>query len=158
MHNVLELPLHLGPKIPTEPQLTMWTAHPSIRPTVILLWSIVPACAIWGSIILGIGNKFQLFQDFAVNGIEIARRRPTAGSGALRPRRRRLRRADVAIRQYLRGALEVSGLTGKNGQLINVVPGKNLVMIRMGDAPDNALVPFTYQNDLWTKLNAVIGN
>jgi len=47
---------------------------------------------------------------------------------------------------------------GKNGQIINVVPSKNLVVIRMGDAPDNNLVPFTYQNDLWAKLNAVMTN
>jgi CubicO group peptidase (beta-lactamase class C family) len=47
---------------------------------------------------------------------------------------------------------------GKNGQLINVVPSKNLVMIRMGDAPDNNLVPFTFQNELWGKLNAIITN
>jgi len=47
---------------------------------------------------------------------------------------------------------------GKNGQLINVVPSKNIVVIRMGDAPDNALVPFTFQNDLWAKLNTVITN
>ncbi len=46
----------------------------------------------------------------------------------------------------------------RTGQLINVVPSKNIVMIRMGDAPDNALVPFSYQNDLWAKLNAVIPN
>lgn len=45
---------------------------------------------------------------------------------------------------------------GKNGQIINVVPGKNLVVIRMGDVPDNALVPFTFQNELWAKLNAII--
>ncbi|HCW06605.1 MAG TPA: serine hydrolase [Cytophagales bacterium] len=47
---------------------------------------------------------------------------------------------------------------GKNGQMINVVPSKNLVVIRLGDAPDTNLVPFTYQNDLWAKLNAVITN
>ncbi len=47
---------------------------------------------------------------------------------------------------------------GKNGQLINVVPSKNLVVIRVGDAPDNNLVPFTFQNDLWAKLNAIIAN
>ncbi|MBI1769814.1 MAG: beta-lactamase family protein [Bacteroidetes bacterium] len=47
---------------------------------------------------------------------------------------------------------------GKNGQLINVVPSKNLVVIRVGNAPDNALVPFTFQNDLWAKLNTVITN
>lgn len=47
---------------------------------------------------------------------------------------------------------------GKNGQLINVVPSKNIVVIRVGDAPDNSLVPFTLQDDLWVKLNAVIVN
>jgi len=47
---------------------------------------------------------------------------------------------------------------GKNGQLINKVPGKNLVVIRIGDTPDNSQVPFTLQDDLWVKLNAVITN
>ncbi len=47
---------------------------------------------------------------------------------------------------------------GKNGQLINMVPSKGLVVIRMGDVPDNFLVPFNFQNDLWAKLNAVITN
>lgn len=45
---------------------------------------------------------------------------------------------------------------GKNGQLINVVRSQNLVVIRMGDAPDNNLVPFTFQDDLWKELNKVI--
>lgn len=45
---------------------------------------------------------------------------------------------------------------GKNGQLINVVPSQNLVVIRMGDAPDNTLVPFTFQDDLWKELNKII--
>jgi CubicO group peptidase (beta-lactamase class C family) len=44
---------------------------------------------------------------------------------------------------------------GKNGQLINIVPSKKLVIIRMGDDPDNGLVPFTFQDELWKKLNAV---
>jgi CubicO group peptidase (beta-lactamase class C family) len=47
---------------------------------------------------------------------------------------------------------------GKNGQQINVVPSKNLVVIRMGDAPDNGLVPFTFQNELWGKLSTIIPN
>ena len=47
---------------------------------------------------------------------------------------------------------------GKNGQLINMVPSKGLVVIRMGDVPDNFLVPFNFQNDLWAKLNAIITN
>ena len=46
---------------------------------------------------------------------------------------------------------------GKNGQIINVVPSKNLVVIRMGDdTQDNGLVSFTFQNDLWAKLNTII--
>lgn len=45
---------------------------------------------------------------------------------------------------------------GKNGQYVNVVRSQKLVMIRMGDNPDNSLVPYTYQNQIWEKLNAVI--
>ena len=45
---------------------------------------------------------------------------------------------------------------GKNGQLINVVPSKNLIVIRMGDSPDTNLVPFLFQNTLWEKLNEII--
>ena len=47
---------------------------------------------------------------------------------------------------------------GKNGQLINVVPSKKLVIIRMGDVPDASLVPFTLQNEIWAKLNSIIVN
>jgi CubicO group peptidase (beta-lactamase class C family) len=45
---------------------------------------------------------------------------------------------------------------GRNGQLINIVPSQNLVVIRMGDIPDNVLVPFTFQDDLWVELKKVI--
>ncbi len=45
---------------------------------------------------------------------------------------------------------------GKNGQLINVVPSQNLVVIRIGDDPDTSLVPYVFQNDLWKKLNEII--
>lgn len=45
---------------------------------------------------------------------------------------------------------------GKNGQLINVVPSKNLVVIRMGDVPDESLVPFLFQDDMWEKLKLII--
>lgn len=47
---------------------------------------------------------------------------------------------------------------GKNGQLINIVPSQNLIMIRMGDVPDNSLVPFLFQDDIWEKLNEIIVN
>lgn len=42
---------------------------------------------------------------------------------------------------------------GKNGQFINVVPSQNLVLIRMGDNPDDALVPFLYNDQIWAYMN-----
>ncbi len=47
---------------------------------------------------------------------------------------------------------------GKNAQLINVVPSKRVVVIRMGDDPATSLVPFLYQDDLWKVLNTIIIN
>lgn len=48
-----------------------------------------------------------------------------------------------------------SGL-GKNGQFLNIVPSQNLIVIRMGNNPDNSLVPAKYQDDIWEKLSAII--
>jgi CubicO group peptidase (beta-lactamase class C family) len=45
---------------------------------------------------------------------------------------------------------------GKNGQVINVIPGQGLVLIRMGNAPDASLVPFMINNEIWRRLNAVM--
>ncbi len=45
---------------------------------------------------------------------------------------------------------------GKNGQLLNIVPSENLIVVRMGDNPDFSLVPVDYQEEIWEKLNAVI--
>ncbi|MCX6138076.1 MAG: serine hydrolase [Ignavibacteriales bacterium] len=45
---------------------------------------------------------------------------------------------------------------GKNGQLINVVPSLGLVFVRMGDAPDNSLVPTTLNTQIWERLAKVI--
>ena len=42
---------------------------------------------------------------------------------------------------------------GKNGQYLNVVPSQNLVIVRMGDAPDSRLVPLTFHNEMWEKIN-----
>lgn len=44
---------------------------------------------------------------------------------------------------------------GKNGQFINIVPSQNLVWIRMGDAPNNSLVPFTLNNDIWGYIDSL---
>jgi CubicO group peptidase (beta-lactamase class C family) len=46
---------------------------------------------------------------------------------------------------------------GKNGQFINVVPGMGLVFIRMGDAPDDAMVPFMLNEEIWKRLSRVFG-
>jgi CubicO group peptidase (beta-lactamase class C family) len=40
---------------------------------------------------------------------------------------------------------------GKNGQILIVVPSQNLIIVRMGDNPDNSLVPTAYVNDLWNE-------
>ncbi len=48
---------------------------------------------------------------------------------------------------------------GKNGQFINIVPSKRLIMVRMGLAPDSSYeVPMEFNNDIWRKLNEVIYN
>ena len=45
---------------------------------------------------------------------------------------------------------------GKNGQFVEVIPSKNLVVIRMGETPDGSLVPITFHNEMWEKINLVI--
>ena len=42
---------------------------------------------------------------------------------------------------------------GKNGQYINVVPSQNLVLIRMGNAPDGNEVPVTLNDKIWEHIN-----
>lgn len=46
---------------------------------------------------------------------------------------------------------------GKNDQKIYIVPSKNLVVIRMGEAADDSNFALsTFDNDLWAKINAII--
>lgn len=42
---------------------------------------------------------------------------------------------------------------GKNGQFIDVVPSRNLVLIRIGKAPDEFPVPFLLNNAIWEYVN-----
>ncbi|MCF8428490.1 MAG: serine hydrolase [Bacteroidia bacterium] len=44
---------------------------------------------------------------------------------------------------------------GKGGQFLNIVPSQNLVWLRMGDDPNNSLVPFLLNNDIWEYVNAL---
>ena len=44
---------------------------------------------------------------------------------------------------------------GKNGQYINVVPSMNLVLIRMGNAPDGNEVPVTLNDKIWEHINGL---
>ena len=41
---------------------------------------------------------------------------------------------------------------GKNGQILMVVPSQNLIVVRMGNNPDNSLVPVNYIRDLWNEI------
>ncbi len=47
---------------------------------------------------------------------------------------------------------------GKNGQYIDVIPSENMVVIRMGESPDNSAVPITFHNEMWELINAIITN
>ncbi|TVR80329.1 MAG: T9SS C-terminal target domain-containing protein [Saprospirales bacterium] len=45
---------------------------------------------------------------------------------------------------------------GRDGQILMVIPSKNMVIVRMGDNPDNVLVPFFLINDIWERMNRVL--
>ncbi|MGY8933736.1 MAG: serine hydrolase domain-containing protein [Flavobacteriales bacterium] len=45
---------------------------------------------------------------------------------------------------------------GTNGQFVEIIPSKNFVVIRMGEAPDGSLVPISFHNEMWEKIKLVI--
>jgi len=45
---------------------------------------------------------------------------------------------------------------GKNGQIIDVIPSENMVVVRMGEAPDNSLLPVTFHDEMWEILGKLI--
>lgn len=51
---------------------------------------------------------------------------------------------------------DLIGALGRNGQFIDIVPSQNLIVIRMGDNPDDSLVPTTFHNEMWVKIMEVI--
>jgi CubicO group peptidase (beta-lactamase class C family) len=42
---------------------------------------------------------------------------------------------------------------GKDGQFLNVIPGQQMVLVRMGEAPDNLPVPFLLNDNIWKYVN-----
>ncbi len=46
---------------------------------------------------------------------------------------------------------------GKNGQMLQIIPSKNMVWMRMGESPDdkNPLVSVTYADEVWNYINAL---
>ncbi|MDD3877523.1 MAG: serine hydrolase [Bacteroidales bacterium] len=47
---------------------------------------------------------------------------------------------------------------GKNGQILNIVPSQNLVMVRMGDSPSSGDIASLLNDTIWQKMNAVMCN
>lgn len=47
---------------------------------------------------------------------------------------------------------------GKNGQILDIVPSQNLIVVRMGNSPDGleALVPTLFNNTIWDYLNQLM--
>ncbi len=45
---------------------------------------------------------------------------------------------------------------GLNGQVVVVWAEKNIVIVRMGDAPDTGAVPFQLLNEIWTRLEPIL--
>jgi CubicO group peptidase (beta-lactamase class C family) len=44
---------------------------------------------------------------------------------------------------------------GKNGQILMVVPSQNMIVVRMGNNPDNSLVPVNYVRELWNEIEGL---
>lgn len=45
---------------------------------------------------------------------------------------------------------------GKNSQFVHIIPSRNLIVVRMGENPDQSLVPINFQRDLWEILDGII--
>lgn len=45
---------------------------------------------------------------------------------------------------------------GKNGQYLDVIPSQNLVVVRMGEAPSDSLVPVIFHNKVWEYLDQIM--
>jgi CubicO group peptidase (beta-lactamase class C family) len=51
---------------------------------------------------------------------------------------------------------EMIAAMGKNGQQLNIIPSKNIIVVRMGDSADGSAVAINLQDEIWEKLNGII--
>lgn len=51
---------------------------------------------------------------------------------------------------------ELIAAMGKNGQFIEVLPEEGIVVVRMGEAPGNSLLPVLFHDDMWEILSRLI--
>ena len=49
----------------------------------------------------------------------------------------------------------VSGI-GKNGQYISIIPSLKMVMVRMGENPEEVSVPLLFQRDIWDQMQTIL--
>lgn len=45
---------------------------------------------------------------------------------------------------------------GKNGQFLDIIPSENIVVVRMGDAPNDDLAPIFFHDEMWEQLSSII--
>lgn len=56
---------------------------------------------------------------------------------------------------FLNAPEDMISALGKNGQIINIVPSQNLVMVRMGNFSQNTPVPFFIIDEIWERFNDI---
>ncbi len=45
---------------------------------------------------------------------------------------------------------------GANGQYLCIIPSKDMVIVRMGENPDDSLAPISFLDDIWKLLNKIL--
>lgn len=56
---------------------------------------------------------------------------------------------------FLHAPSDMYSAMGKNGQIINIVPSQNIVMIRMGNVSGNDLISVAYNDNIWKLFNEI---
>src|SRR5882762_5606107 len=62
MHSVTHKALY-GPKAPSKSQPSAWHAHPSVNKILIMIWSTVLACVIWGGMTIAIFRRYYRYSQ-----------------------------------------------------------------------------------------------